>query len=63
MILEITLVKSPIGRVPQHRKTVKALGLTKMNKTVRVKETPGILGMVDQVNYLLNVRRLPEEEA
>jgi large subunit ribosomal protein L30 len=63
MILEITLVKSPIGRVPAHRKTVKALGLTRMNKTVRVKETPGILGMVNQVNYLLEVRRLPEEEA
>jgi large subunit ribosomal protein L30 len=63
MILEITLVKSPIGRVPAHRKTVKALGLTRMNKTVRVKQTPGILGMVNQVNYLLEVRRLPEEEA
>lgn len=63
MILEITLVKSPIGRVPAHRKTVKALGLTRMNKTVRVKETPGILGMVNQVDYLLEVRRLPEEEA
>jgi large subunit ribosomal protein L30 len=63
MILEITLIKSPIGRVPQHRKTVQALGLTRMNKTVRVKETPGILGMVNQVNYLLKVRRLPEEEA
>jgi large subunit ribosomal protein L30 len=63
MILEITLKKSPIGRVPAHRKTVKALGLTRMHKTVRHKETPAILGMINQVDYLLEVRRLPEEEA
>ena len=30
--LRITLVKSPIGAVPKHRKTVEALGLKKLNK-------------------------------
>lgn len=59
MMLEITLKKSPIGRVPKHRLTVKALGLTRMNQTVRLQETPAILGMVNQVGYLLEVRRLP----
>lgn len=63
MILEITLKKSPIGRVPAHRKTVRALGLTRMHRTVRHKETPAIRGMINQVDYLLEVRRLPEEEA
>ncbi|MGQ9687795.1 MAG: 50S ribosomal protein L30 [Desulfobaccales bacterium] len=62
MILEITLVKSPIGRPPKHRVTVRALGLTKMNKTVRLKETPAVAGMVNQVRHLLKVRRLPEGE-
>lgn len=62
MMLEITLKKSPIGRVPAHRKTVRALGLTKVNKTVRLKETPAVVGMVRQVGYLLNVRRVPAEE-
>jgi len=62
MMLEITLKKSPIGRVPQHRKTVRALGLTKLNRTVRLKETPAIRGMIRQVGYLLEVRRLPEGE-
>uniref|UniRef100_A0A7V4G8A8 50S ribosomal protein L30 n=1 Tax=Desulfobacca acetoxidans TaxID=60893 RepID=A0A7V4G8A8_9BACT len=60
MMLEITLIKSPIGRPPQHRTTVKTLGLTKMHKTVRHKETPAIAGMVKQVRYLVAVRRLPE---
>ena len=32
-MLKITLVKSPIGAVPKHRATVKAMGLTKMHKT------------------------------
>ena len=32
--LKITLVKSPIGAVPKHRRTVEAMGLTKMHKTV-----------------------------
>ena len=62
MILEITLIRSPLGRPPKHRVTVKTLGLTKLNKTVRLKETPAVAGMVNQVRHLLNVRRLPEGE-
>ncbi len=62
MILEITLIKSPIGRPPKHRTTVKTLGLTKLNKTVRLKETPAVAGMVNQVQHLLRVQRLPEGE-
>lgn len=60
MILEITLKKSPIGRPPKHRQTVRALGLTRLNKTVRHRETPAILGMVRQVRHLLEVRQVPE---
>jgi large subunit ribosomal protein L30 len=62
MILEITLVRSPIGRPPTHRQTLKTLGLTRLNKTVRHRETAAILGMVRQVGHLLAVRRLPEGE-
>lgn len=60
MILEITLKKSPIGRPPAHRVTVKTLGLTRVNKTVRHRETPAIAGMVRQVGHLLEVKRIPE---
>ena len=43
--LKITLVKSPIGAVPKkHRKTVEAMGLTKLNKSV---ELPGMLQQED----------------
>ncbi len=34
--LKVTLVKSPIGAVPKHRKTVEALGLKKVNKSVEL---------------------------
>ena len=62
MMLEITLIKSPIGRPPKHRVTVKTLGLTKMHKTVRLEETPEVNGMINQVRHLLKVRRLSEGE-
>lgn len=63
MILEITLIKSGLGRPPKHRQTLKTLGLTRLHKTVRHQETPPILGMVRQVGHLLRVRQLPEGEA
>ena len=62
MILEITLRKSPIGRPPQHRLTLKTLGLTRLQKTVRHRETPAITGMVRQVSHLVEVRQVPEGE-
>lgn len=58
--LEITLRKSPIGRPPRHRQTLKTLGLTKMHKTVRHKDTPSIRGMVRQVSYLVEVRSVSQ---
>ena len=63
MYLEITLRKSPIGRPPQHRQTLKTLGLTRMQKTVRHRETPAIAGMVRQVRHLLTVRQVSEGES
>ena len=62
MVLEITLKKSPIGRPPQHRLTLKTLRLTRLHKTVRHRETPAIAGMVRQVSHLVEVRQVPEGE-
>ena len=62
MILEITLLKSPIGRPPEHRVTLKTLGLTRIQKTVRHRETPSLAGMVRQVAHLVEVRQIPEGE-
>ena len=44
--LKITLVKSTIGAVPKNRKTVEALGLTKINKTVEMPDNAAVRGMI-----------------
>ncbi len=53
--LKITLVKSPIGAIPKHRRTVKALGLRKLHKTVELPDNAATRGMIRQVGYLLKV--------
>ena len=53
--LRITLVKSPIGAVPKHRKTVEAMGLTKMHKTVEMPDNAATRGMIQQVQHLVKV--------
>ena len=53
--LKVTLVKSPIGCVPKHRRTVEALGLKKVNKTVELPDSAAVRGMVNQVSYLVKV--------
>ena len=53
--IKVTLVKSPIGAIPKHRKTVAALGLTKMHRTVELPNNAATKGMIAQVNYLVKV--------
>ena len=47
--LKVTLVKSPIGAVPKHKKTVEAMGLRKVNKTVELPDNAATRGMIKQV--------------
>ena len=56
--LKITLVKSPIGAVPKHRRTVEAMGLTKMHKTVELPDNAATRGMVAQVKHLVKVEEI-----
>ena len=53
--LKITLVKSTIGAVPKHKKTVEALGLKKLNKTVVLPDNAATRGMIKQVQHLVKV--------
>ena len=53
--LKVTLVKSTIGAVPKHVKTVEALGLKKLNKTVILPDNAATRGMVQQVTHLVKV--------
>ena len=54
--LEIKLVKSLIGSKPNQRATAKALGLTKLQKTVVKEDTPTIRGMIKVIAHLVEVK-------
>ncbi|MGV8073683.1 MAG: 50S ribosomal protein L30 [Syntrophobacteraceae bacterium] len=53
--IEVKLVRSPIGRPEKHRKVLKALGLTRLNKTVFLYGSPQVLGAVRKVIHLVQV--------
>jgi large subunit ribosomal protein L30 len=52
-MLKITLVKSMIGRPEKHRKVLRGMGLTKLNRTVELQNTPSIRGMIEKVSHLV----------
>ena len=56
--IRVTLVRSPIGRKPEQRATVKALGLGKMNSSVEKEANEAVLGMVNSISHLVTVEEL-----
>jgi large subunit ribosomal protein L30 len=58
--LRIRQVRSVIGRSARQKKTVRALGLRRLNQAVVVGDTPQIRGMIDRVRHLVKVDELAE---
>lgn len=56
--LQITLVRSLIGRNEKQRATVQALGLRKIRQTVVQNDTPAIRGMVNHVSHLVTIEEV-----
>lgn len=56
--LKITLVKSTIGAIPKNRKTVEALGLKKLNKTVEMPDNAATRGQIQQIRHLVKVEEI-----
>ena len=54
--VRVKLVRSPIGRPQKHRKILKALGLTKLNKEVTLYATPTIVGAIKKVIHMVEVK-------
>ena len=52
--IKITQVRSVIGKLEKHKRTIKALGLKKIRGTVEHEDTPVIRGMVNSVKHLIN---------
>lgn len=53
--IKVTLVRSGIGKQKKIRATLKGLGLTKLNKTVELENTPAVRGMIEKVSFLVRV--------
>jgi len=53
--INITLVKSTIGRLKAHKACVRGLGLKKINHTVELEDTAAVRGMIHKVAYLVRV--------
>lgn len=52
---KIKLIKSTIGSLPKHRKTVEALGLKKIGHVVEKKDNPQMRGMANRVSHLVEI--------
>ncbi|MBY0378109.1 MAG: 50S ribosomal protein L30 [Gammaproteobacteria bacterium] len=53
--IKVTLKKSTIGRLANHKACVIGLGLRRIGHTVEVEDTPSNRGMINKVAYLLAV--------
>ncbi len=48
-------MRSPIGTLPKHKACVKGLGLRRIGHVVEVEDTPAVRGMINKVNYMVQV--------
>ncbi|MDD5475141.1 MAG: 50S ribosomal protein L30 [Syntrophales bacterium] len=54
-MVRVTLVKSPIGRPGKQREVLRGMGLGKVGRTVSLKNTPEIKGMIRKVIHMVSV--------
>jgi large subunit ribosomal protein L30 len=56
--ISVTLKKSMIGRPEKTRKVLRGMGLTKLNKTIQLENTPAIQGMIRKVSHLVEAEEI-----
>jgi len=56
--LRVKLVKSGIGQPERQKRTLQALGFSKMQQTLEKTATPQILGMLRKVEHLVTVEEI-----
>ncbi|MCD6399389.1 50S ribosomal protein L30 [candidate division WOR-3 bacterium] len=57
-MLRVKLVKSGIDRPFKQKRTLKALGLRKLNSIVVLPNNPQVRGMIDKVKHLVQVEEI-----
>ena len=58
--LKLTQVRSVIDRPKDQKRTVRALGLHRIDDTVTKDDRPEIRGMIARVPHLIDVMEVPE---
>ena len=58
--LKVTQIRSTIDRKEPQKRTIEALGLGKLQKTVVHNDTPQIRGMIRAVGHLIRVEEIDE---
>ena len=56
--IRIKQIKSQIKYSERQQRTIRALGLRKINQSVEAEATPQILGMVEKVKHLVSVENI-----
>jgi large subunit ribosomal protein L30 len=54
-MMKVKLVRSMNGRLKSHQACVRGLGLRRMHQVVEVEDTPCTRGMLNKVNYMVQV--------
>jgi len=59
--IEITQVRSGIGRQGVQRRTLEALGIKRHQQSVIQEDTPAIRGMIRRVEHLVSVSEIEDQ--
>jgi large subunit ribosomal protein L30 len=59
--LKVTLKKSPINKIKKHKRTLKALGLTKIGRTRMFPDNDAVRGMLEQIAYMVEIEETKGE--
>jgi len=53
--VKVTLLKSPIGILKNHKACLTGLGLRRIRQSVEVEDTPSVRGMINKVIHMVEV--------
>jgi len=56
--VRVTQVRSKIGRPEDQKRTLAALGLGKISRSIEIEINPAIFGMIQKVNHLVKVEEI-----
>lgn len=56
-MLKVTQIRSAIGRTERTRRTLRGLGLTRMHKSMLLKDTDAVRGMIRAVQHMVKVEK------